>query len=111
MKKVLQVNAWKMLSLQGIEDNEQAKDNFIIRTDINKIHREAYLLQEAEEEFQVSLEEEAEKDLVEEEDMDLEKGNNHIVIIVTNLVILRKIVMKNCVIMNIKVPIQFLKKP
>jgi hypothetical protein len=68
--------------------------------------------QEEEEEVQVSSEEEAEKDLVEEEEeeMDLEKDKDHNVIIVINLVILKKIVMQNCEIWNIKVPIQLLKK-
>jgi hypothetical protein len=69
-----------------------------------------HLLQEAEEEVQVSSEEDAKKDLVEEEEeeMDLEKDKDRDVIIVTNLVILRKILMQNCVIMNIKVLIQLL---
>jgi hypothetical protein len=75
------------------------------------MHREVHILQEAKEEFQVSSEEEVEKDIVEEEEMDLEKDKDYSVIIVTNLVILRKFVMQNCVIWNIKVPIQLLKKP
>ena len=97
-----------MLSLQGIEDEEEAHDNFVIKVfriiiDINIIHRGVHLLQEAEEEVQVSLEEEEEKDLVEEEEeeMDLEQDKDHIVIIVTILVILRKIVLQNYVIWNI----------
>jgi hypothetical protein len=78
-----------------------------MRTDMNRIHREVHLLQEVEEEVQVNLEEEEEKDHVEEEEeeTDLEKNKDQTVIIVTNLFILRRIVMQNCVIWNIKVSI------
>jgi hypothetical protein len=60
------------------------------------MHREVHILQEAKEEFQVSSEEEVEKDIVEEEEMDLEKDKVHSVIIVISLVILKNIVMHNC---------------
>jgi hypothetical protein len=106
-----------MLFPQGIEEEEETWVN--IRTIINigirnshKIIKEMHPLQEAEEEVQVSSEEEAEKDLMEEEEakMDLEKDKDHNVIIVINLVILKKIVLQNCEIWNIKLPIQLLKK-
>jgi hypothetical protein len=92
------VSTWKIFFPQGIEDEEEAEDNiiikvFIIRIDINIIHiisiKEMHPLQEAEEEVQVNLEEEAEKDLMEEEEeeMGLEKDMEYNVIIVIDLVI------------------------
>jgi hypothetical protein len=47
----------------------------------------------------------------EEVEKDLEKDKDHNVIIVINLIILKRIVMQNCEIWNIKLSIQLLKKP
>jgi hypothetical protein len=68
--------------------------------------------QEEEEEVQVNLEEEAERDLMEEEaeGMDLKKDKDQSVIFVINLFILKNIVMQNCEIWNIKVQYSCLRK-
>jgi len=94
------MSKWNMLFLQGIEE-EGAGVNIIIiiKTEINKIHKEMHLLREVEAGIPVSLEEEAEMDLAEEdkEEMEAEMGEeveDHNVIIAKNLAILKEIVMQ-----------------
>jgi hypothetical protein len=106
-----------MIFPQGIEKEEEEGVNITIKIKIgiqnsHIIIKEMHPPQEEEEEVQVSLEEEAERDLIEEEaeGMDLEKYKDQSVIIFINLFILKNIVIQNCEIWNIKVSIQLLKK-
>jgi hypothetical protein len=90
-----------MFFQQGIEEPEEERVNIIIRIKIaiHKNHiiiKEMHPLQEEEKEVQFELEEEEEKDFMkeQEEDMDPEKYEDHHVIIIINLVILKILLCK-----------------